>query len=104
MAIFPRTPNIEGIRERAGLLLALGIVLALVGLFAIIYSMTATLLSVLVLGWALTIAGIAQVIHAFQRHKAGGMLAELALGILTGVLGVLVLVNPAAGAMSLTLL
>ena len=57
-----------------------------------------------VLGWILAFAGIFEAVHAFKLPRWSGVLSELLAAILYVVVGVLMIVRPAAGALSLTLL
>jgi uncharacterized membrane protein HdeD (DUF308 family) len=63
-----------------------------------------TLASVFVLGWAFVFGGLFQAIHAFKVSQWSGFLLELLLAILYGVVGLVMVTHPEAGAMSLTLL
>ena len=63
-----------------------------------------TLASVVVFGWVLIFGGIFEAIHAFKATRWSGFLLELLAGILYVVVGLLMVLNPGAGALSLTLL
>jgi len=63
-----------------------------------------TLASVLLFGWLLVISGIMHSVHAFRVHPWGGFTRHLLGGVLSLVVGLLIVANPAAGALSLTLL
>jgi len=87
-----------------GWFLALGIALIVLGLFALSWSVLTTILSVEVFGWLLLFSGILSVVHAFLRRRWGGFFLELFAGILYLVVGLMLVGNPAAGAVALTLL
>jgi len=80
-----------------------GILLMALGIAAVIYNQTATMASVLVFGWVLALAGIMQIIHAFQVRDWGGFFVYLLDGIFRGTVGTLLVVYPASGASALTL-
>ena len=80
-----------------------GILLVALGIAAVIYDQTATIASVLVFGWVLALAGIMQIIHAFQVRDWSGFFVYLLDGIFRGTVGALLVVYPASGAMALTL-
>jgi uncharacterized membrane protein HdeD (DUF308 family) len=94
----------EELRQGWGWILALGIILILLGLFALGWAVLATLVSVVVFGWLLLFGGILSVIHAFMRRRWGGFFLELFAGILYVVFGLMVVGHPAESAIALTLL
>ncbi len=79
-------------------------VLVLLGMMALGWSVLTTLVSVVVFGWFLLLAGILSVLHAFWRRRWGGFFVELFAGILYAVFGLMVVGNPAVSAVALTLL
>lgn len=87
-----------------GWYVALGIVLILVGLYAIWAETAATLASVIVLGVVLLIAGVAQIIGAFVARGAGHVILLLLVGVLDIIVGLMLLGHPVLGALTLTLL
>lgn len=85
--------------------LVLGILLIIVGVLAIGSAVVATLVSVVFLGWLLIIGGIMQIIAAFGvRERHHHLFLQLLLGILSVVVGFLLVRDPATGAVSLTLI
>jgi uncharacterized membrane protein HdeD (DUF308 family) len=89
---------------QSGWLLALGIVLVVVGTFAVIVSFAATLATVLLFGWLLLFTGAMEVGYSFHQAKWTGILLHVVNGALSLVAGFLLVANPAAGALILTLL
>ncbi len=87
-----------------GWLLALGILLILVGTFAVAVSLVATLASVLLFGWMLFFTGVVEAVYAFKQAKWGGVLLHVVNGVLSVVAGFLLARHPLAGAVVLTLL
>jgi uncharacterized membrane protein HdeD (DUF308 family) len=94
----------EALSRNWGWLLALGILMIILGVFAIGAPVVATIAVQVVLGWLLVIGGIAEAIHAFMAQNWRGFLFELLSGILYIVVGGLLLFNPLLGAAALTLL
>jgi len=80
-----------------------GILLMALGIAAIIYDQTATISSVLVFGWVLALAGVMQIIHAFQVRDWSGFFVYLLDGIFRGTVGTLLVLYPGSGALALTL-
>jgi len=89
--------------ERWGWLLALAIVQVLAGLAAIALPSMATMVATLVFGWVLLIAAVFHVVHAITVRRWRGFALHLLGGLLYGAAGILILLNPLSGALSLTL-
>ncbi len=96
-------PGLEPLRAKWGWTLALGIVYVLVGLIALGSILSATLASVLVIGVMMVIAGVAEVINAFQVSSWGKFFLWLLLGALYIVAGLVAFENPLLAAAVLTL-
>lgn len=92
------------LREHAGAFLGLGLALIALGCLAIYSVVFATFASVIFFGWLLVFSGFIQFGHALYARKWSGFLLQLLLGFFALVAGALILYQPAAGAMSLTLL
>ena len=87
-----------------GWTLAVGIVLVVLGVIVLSDTFLATLVSMMIVGWLLVIGGIVQIVHSFRiRGWRGTLLAGIA-GVLYVVAGLLLVGNPVAGALVLTLL
>ena len=95
---------VQETRKEWGWYLALGIVLVLTGVFAIMSGTGATLASVIVVGAVLCVAGIAQVISAFMARGAGHVVLLLLVGGLDVIVGWMLVQHPGAGALTITLL
>jgi uncharacterized membrane protein HdeD (DUF308 family) len=105
MATYTMFANLDKARRNWGWFLALGIILVILGVIALIVESLATLTLVLVLGWLLIIGGIMQIISSFSAHDGGGAIfLHLLTGLLALVVGVLLVINPGAGALAVTLL
>lgn len=92
------------LRNQAGLLLGLGLAMIALGSLALYSTVTATYLSVKLLGWLFFISGFIQVGHAFFARAWSGFLLPLILGILGIIAGIIILRDPLTGAITLTLL
>lgn len=98
------TASASELRRRWGWFLALGIAMAVVGLLALGASVFVTLASMFFLGWLLAIGGALHIVHSFGTGSWSGLFMHLLVGILYVVVGLLTIVHPVAGALSLTLL
>jgi uncharacterized membrane protein HdeD (DUF308 family) len=86
-----------------GWFIALGVVLAILGLIALWNAVDATLVTTIIIGWLMVIAGIASVIGAFTTNAGfWWRLLQVVLGILYVVVGFNVIADPLSGAIALT--
>lgn len=86
-----------------GWFIALGVVLVILGLAALWNAVDATLVTTIIVGWLLVIAGFANIIGAFMSSAGfGWRLLQGLLGILYIVVGFDVIADPLAGAIALT--
>lgn len=74
------------------------------GVLALANPFAATLAATLLAGWVFVFLGIMQIIQAFQVRDWSGFLWALAFGIITLVVGAVLLLDPLAGMVSLTIL
>jgi uncharacterized membrane protein HdeD (DUF308 family) len=82
----------------------LGAVLILFGVLALAFSVVASLVSVLLIGWLLIFAGAVQVAGTigYWQPRRGGYLVGLLLGCLCVIAGILCLLNPARSLEAIT--
>jgi uncharacterized membrane protein HdeD (DUF308 family) len=90
-------------RRRSGWDVVLGILLVVAGLIILGHTVVATAISVLLIGWTALIAGLLTVVGALFRIGRGGFWSTALSGGLLLVLGIVFLRNPAAAALTLTL-
>jgi len=100
----PRLGDLTAVRHHWRWVLASGIAFIGLGAMAFGYSVLVTLASVFLLGWALVFGGFFQAIHACKVSQWSGFLLELLMAILYGVVGLVMVAHPEAGAVSVTLL
>ena len=96
--------DLEPLRNHWRWLIALGIALVVLGIIALIFAPAATVGTVLVLGWLITLSGVTESICAFRLRRWSGMFLHLAGGVLGILLGLLIVTHPLAGALALTML
>jgi uncharacterized membrane protein HdeD (DUF308 family) len=104
-------PNIAGIQRAVTtalhrhwkLYLIEGILLLILGTLAIILPPLATLAVTIVLGWLFLISGVVGLYTSFMLRQAPGFWWSLISAVLGIVVGLLLLVQPLTGALSLTL-
>jgi uncharacterized membrane protein HdeD (DUF308 family) len=92
------------LRAKSGWIVALGVVYVIAGIIALGSVVMATVASVFVVGIMMLIAGVAEVINAFQVKSWGRFLLWLLLGALYIVAGFATFENPLLAAVLLTLI
>jgi uncharacterized membrane protein HdeD (DUF308 family) len=97
------TSGLAPLRAKSGWIIALGVVYVIAGIVALASLATATVVSVFVVGIMMLIAGVAEVINAFQIKTWGKFILWLLLGALYIVAGFLTFDNPLLAAAFLTL-
>jgi uncharacterized membrane protein HdeD (DUF308 family) len=106
MSIFSmNTPTLDGEAPAHSwwLYLVLGIVLLIAGVFVLGDAVLASVVSAIFIGWAILIAGIIEIAHAFSAREWKGFLLDLLVGILYIAGGWILVSNPLAATISLTL-
>ena len=74
--------SFEPLRAKRGWIVALGVIYLLAGIVALSSVALATVVSVFIVGIAMLVAGVAEVINAFQVKSWGKFALWLALGLL----------------------
>jgi uncharacterized membrane protein HdeD (DUF308 family) len=86
-----------------GWAIALGVVLIILGLAALWNYVDATLVTTVIVGWVVVIAGVANIVGAFMSGAGGGWrILQGLLGVLFIIIGFNVIAEPLAGAIALT--
>jgi uncharacterized membrane protein HdeD (DUF308 family) len=85
-----------------GWLIGLGVVMIILGLVALWNVVDATLVTTVIVGWVLVIAGVMHVVGAFTGGSTGGRILSALLGILYVVIGFDLVFNPLEGTLALT--
>src|SRR5450759_1115806 len=96
--------GIHELRKRWGWFLALGIFLILLGMIALGSSVFMTLATMVFVGWLMIVSGVFQAVHAFTCKGWSGFFIDMLTGLLYAVVGFMIVANPAATAITLTLL
>ena len=96
--------DIAPLRAKWGWIVALGVVYVVAGFVALGSVVMATVASVLVVGVMMIVAGVAEIISAFQIKSWGKFLIWALLGLLYIVAGFVTFENPLFAAVLLTLL
>jgi uncharacterized membrane protein HdeD (DUF308 family) len=104
MSSITETTGLAPLRTKSGWIVALGVVYVIAGVVALGSVVFATVVTVFVVGVMMLIAGVAEVINAFQIKSWGKFLLWLLLGVLYIVAGFATFENPLLAATLFTLL
>ncbi len=86
-----------------GWFIALGVILIILGLVALWNMVDATLVTTVIIGWVLVIAGVMNIVGAFtSSESAGWRILQGVLAILYILVGFNVIADPFAGAIAIT--
>jgi uncharacterized membrane protein HdeD (DUF308 family) len=91
------------IARRWGWFLALGIVLVLIGMAAILFPFLSTIAAKIAIGWIFLVAGVVEVFHAFYVQRWAGFFWNLLIGLLYIVAGGWLAFFPLTGILTLTI-
>jgi uncharacterized membrane protein HdeD (DUF308 family) len=86
-----------------GWFLAFGIGLGILGLLAVFRAAKATVVSMVFFGWLLIFAAIIEIVLAFMVGTWSGFFLHLLAGILSGVIGFMLLTKPVTSAEAITM-
>ena len=96
--------DVHDLHANWGWILTFGCLLVLAGMLAIMYSVAATLVSVLVLGWMLIFSGVVEGVYVLRHRERGHVLLYVLEALLAIIVGALLLQSPARGAIVITML
>lgn len=96
--------DLDYLRKQWKWFLFMGVLFIILGCIAIASATAVTMVSVILLGSLLFIGGIVQIAASFMAKQWGGFFFSLLAGVLYTVVGFLLIMNPTAAALSLTLL
>jgi uncharacterized membrane protein HdeD (DUF308 family) len=96
--------GLEELRLRWGWFVGLGILLIVLGMVALGASTLMTLATMVFVGWLMIIGGVVEAFHGFTCKRWSGFFIDLLTGILYLVVGFMIVSNPGATAIALTLL
>ena len=94
----------NAVREHSTFFIAEGIILVVLGALAIFLPLFATITITIILGWIFLASGIIGLVTTFGARGAPGFWWSLVSALIAIGAGIVLLVEPIAGALSLTLL
>ena len=96
--------GLDKIHDSWGWFVVLGIALIALGVVCIMGDMTATLATVLALGWLLVIGAVVALVQAFRAYDWHGFFLYFLSALLRGVAGYVLIRYPGSGEVSITIL
>ena len=100
----PDSPIRHKLQQITGWGIGVGILLIILGIIAIVFPLIVTVSTSLLFGWLFVMAGLAQVVYAFQSPQEKHFIWKLLLGILYILAGIFVASSPVITALTLTLI
>lgn len=110
MSVNPRDVNqlqrviVQTVREHSTLFLVEGIILVVLGILAILIPMAASIAITIILGWLFLVSGVVGLVTTFWARHAPGFWWALVSAVLATAAGIVLLLWPVSGVVSLTLL
>lgn len=95
--------GVSEVRRHTGWFIALGILFIIGGVLAVAMPLLASITVAIVVGWALIVLGIVQIVQAWSMRTWGGFAWQLVIGILFVIGGGDMAFFPLNGAITLTL-
>ncbi len=99
--------EVEGVvvmPQMNGWYLTMGIFLVIAGIVALVSPIATTAITNVFIGWFLIFGGVIQFFAAIINRKEGGMWIGMIMGVLALVLGIMMINNPIASVVSITLM
>ena len=98
------TPLLDGIKENASVAVTAGVILLIMGVFALVSPFVAGLSVTIMVGILLMIGGVGECFLAFKAGAFGKGLLIFVTGLLMALAGLYMVTQPGAGMMSLTMM
>lgn len=84
--------------------IALGVLMIVAGIIAMLAPWEAGLVITLVVGWCAIFNGFAQIIYGFRTHGGWHVVLEVVLGVIYIIAGIFLLMHPRSGLLAMTLI
>ena len=95
---------VDFVRQASAWSILWGVLLIICGVLAIASPYIAAVAVNVVIAWLIVLAGVVHVVVAFQAHGAGSLIWKLLVGLAYVFFGLYLIMHPALGVASLTLL
>ncbi|NQT22709.1 MAG: HdeD family acid-resistance protein [Candidatus Omnitrophica bacterium] len=91
-------------RQTKGWFLGAGIILIILGAVAISVPLAVSIAVEILFGWIFVLSGVVTIIHSFRALNSGKCILRLLIGIAYLAIGIMFLMHPMQGVLTLTLL
>lgn len=95
---------LNGMRKASGWSIALGILMMVAGIIAMVEPGVSGLFIALIVGWSAVFNGFAQIIYGVRTHGGAHVILEVILGIIYIIAGIYLIMHPVGSLLALTLL
>ena len=92
-----------GIRRASGWSVALGVVMIILGIIAMLAPWEFGIVIALIIGWMAIFNGVAQIFYGIRTHSGGRTVLEVILGLIYIVAGIYLIMHPVGRLLVLTL-
>jgi len=95
---------LNSMKKASGWSIALGVLMMVAGLIAMVEPGVSGLFIALIVGWSAIFNGFAQIVYGFRTHGGAHVALEIILGIIYIIAGVYLVMHPLGSLLALTLL
>ena len=92
-----------GIKRVSGWSIALGVLMIILGIIAMLAPWEFGIVIALIIGWTAIFNGVAQIIYGIRTHSGGRTVLEIILGLIYIIAGIYLLLHPVGGLLVLTI-
>ncbi|MGO9519929.1 MAG: HdeD family acid-resistance protein [Candidatus Korobacteraceae bacterium] len=94
---------VKGIQRASGWSIALGVLMIICGIIAMLAPWEFGIVIALIIGWTAIFNGAAQIFYGIRTHSGGRSVLEVILGIIYIIAGIYLLMHPVGGLLVLTI-
>jgi uncharacterized membrane protein HdeD (DUF308 family) len=92
-----------GIKRASGWSIALGLLMIVLGIIAMLAPWEFGIVIALIIGWMAIFNGVAQIIYGIRTHSGGRTVLEVILGLIYIIAGIYLLMHPVGGLLVITI-
>jgi len=92
-----------GIKRASGWSVALGVLMMILGIIAMLAPWEFGIVVALIIGWMAIFNGAAQIVYGIRTHSGGRTVLEVILGVIYIIAGIYLLMHPVPGLLVLTI-
>jgi len=94
---------LAGIKRASGWSIALGVLMIILGIVAMLSPWEFGIVIALIIGWMAIFNGVAQIIYGIRTHSGGRTVLEIILGLVYIIAGIYLLMHPVPGLLVITI-